>query len=203
MRILKEGDKSRAICSKCEDIKTITYFYRDYTLKSGKKIPNVLQGICQNCDTAITIPAQSAPKIQQAIQEKNQPLEVRVPPVLEDILYYIGHASHLEATTALKCIIQFYSDKISHESNMKTGNYIAEVKNNHPLWTGSKRSRLSMKIPSSIAKKIKDISEKLSLNKSEYITGILVKANEDLIENRNGKEAKKFFESVQWLQEKV
>jgi hypothetical protein len=203
MRILKEGEKSKAFCPRCEAIKTITYIYRDFILDSGRKVPNVLQGVCQSCDSAISIPAQSTPKIQEAIQEKSTSLEVRVPLVLEDVLYTIGHASHLEATMALKCIIQFYSNKITLDHDTKIENYIVEIKNNHPTWFGTKRSRLSLKISFAFSEKIRVISQKLSLNKSEYIMGILVKAKEDLVEKKNGKDAKKFFESVQIIQDAI
>ncbi len=201
MRILNEGDRSKAFCKKCEAIKTIAYVYRDFTLDSGRKVLNVLQGICLTCETALSIPAQSTPKIQEAIQQKSLAFEIRVPPVLEDVLYNIGSASHLEKTVALKCLIHFYSNKIVHERDKKIGNFIIEIKNNHPLWFGTKRSRLSMKISATIAEKIEIITEKLALNKSEFIVGILVKAKEDLIEKKNGKEAKIFFESIRLFQD--
>lgn len=203
MRILNEGDRAKAFCPKCDAIRAITYIYRDFALDSGRKVPNVLQGVCLTCKTAISIPAQSTPKIQEAIQLKSLPFEIRVPPVLEDVLYNIGSVSHLEKTIALKCLIQFYSNKIALESDMKIGNFIVGIKKHHPLWFGTKRSRLSMKISVAIADKIGIIAEKLDLNKSELITGILVKAKEDLIENKNGKEAKKFFESIQLFQDAV
>jgi hypothetical protein len=203
MRILNEGDKSKAFCPKCEAIRAITYIYRDFTLDNGRRVPNVLQGVCQTCESAVSIPAQSAPKIQEAIQQKSLPFEIRVPPVLEDVLYTIGNASHLEKTFTLKCLIQYYSNKIAHEHDMKIGNFIIEIKNNHPLWFGTKRSRLSMKISVAIADKIEIITEKLALNKSDLITGILVKAKEDLIEKKNGREAKKFFESIRLFQDAV
>lgn len=201
MRILKEGAKSKAICSNSGDIEPITYFYRDFQLKNGVKISNVLQGVCDTCGKAITVPAQSTPKIQQYLQDKDISLEVRVPPILEDVLYHISYKSHVETSTALKCIIQFYSNKIKRENNKSIINYIAGIKNNHPLWEGTKRSRISMKISKSIDEKITEIIIQASINKTEYITGLLVKAKEDLIEKVNSKEAKTFYESIELLQE--
>ena len=201
MRILNEGDRSKAYCQKCATINAITYVYRDFTLDSGKKVINVLQGVCLKCGTALSIPAQSTPKIQEAIRQKSFPFEIRVPPVLEDVLYNIGSASHLEKTIALKCLIQFYSNKIVHESDRKIGNFIVEIKNNYPIWFGTKRSRLSMKISVAIADKIEFLTEKLALNRSELVVGILVKAKVDLVEKKNGREAKKFFESVRIFQD--
>jgi hypothetical protein len=201
MRILNEGDKSKAFCRKCDVIRPIVYSYREFTLDSGRKVQNVLQGVCQTCGTAITIPAQSTPKIQEAIQQKSLPLEIRLPAILEDVLYSIGHNSHLEKTVTLKCLIQFYSNKIDNENNGAIRKFIMGVKARTPSWLGSKSSRLSMKISVPFADRMDAVSEKLSLNKSDLITGILVRAKGDLLENANGREAKKFYESVQLFQD--
>jgi hypothetical protein len=203
MRFLNEGDKSKAFCRKCEGIKAITYIYRDFVLKNGRRVPNVLQGVCSTCDSVVSIPAQSTPKIQDAIHEKSLPLEIRVPPILEDVLYSIGQTSHLDTSVALKCLIQYYSNKIVQEKENKVGSFIVSINNKQPSWFGTKRSRLSLKISFAISEKIRSISQQLSLNKSEYITGILVMAKEELLENRKGKEAKKFFDSIQIFQDAV
>ena len=58
-----------------------------------------------------------------------------------------------------------------------------------------------MKISKSIDEKITEIIIQASINKTEYITGLLVKAKEDLIEKVNSKEAKTFYESIELLQE--
>jgi hypothetical protein len=203
MRMLNEGDKSKAFCNKCESIRVTSYIYRDFTLDSGRKVQNVLQSVCQTCASSVSIPSQSTPKIQEAIQQKSIPFEVRLPAILEDVLYSIGHTSHLEKTITLKCLIQFYANKIVNDHDSKTEKYFIKVKNSSPTWFGNKRSRLSMKISVAIADKMDVLIERLSLNKSDLITGILVKAKEDLVENENGREAKKFFDSVRLFQDAV
>lgn len=203
MRILNEGDKAKAFCRKCEVIRTTVYFYRDFTLDSGRKVQNVLQGVCQTCGTAISIPAQSTPKIQEAIQQKSLPLEVRLPAILEDVLYSIGHNSHLDKTVTLKCLIQFYSNKMASENNGAIRKFILGVKARTPNWLGNKSSRLSMKISVPFADRMDAVTENLSLNKSDLITGILVRAKADLLEKSNSREAKKFYESVQLLQDAI
>lgn len=60
MRILNEGDKSKAVCVNCKVLVDITYrngFYR----KSDRK--TVILGYCDVCGEMATIPAESATMI--------------------------------------------------------------------------------------------------------------------------------------------
>lgn len=199
MRILQEGEKSKAICNSCEDLRGITYLYRDYTLKNGTKVPNVLQGICDICGKAITIPAQSTPKIKQYLEEKDVSLEVRIPRILEDVLYNIGYKSHLEASQALKYIINFYSRKLHEPHNASARRIFINFIDEHPLLKDSRKSRISLRISKTVDDKINDLAASFSLNKSQYILSLLLKAKVDLIENENKRAAKEFYESAELL----
>jgi hypothetical protein len=199
MRILQEGEKSKAICNSCEELRGITYVYKDYTLKSGLKVPNVLQGICDDCGKAVTIPSQSTPKIKQYLEEKDVSLEVRIPRILEDVLYNIGYKSHLEVSQALKYIINFYSRKFNEPHNASNKKIFMHFIEDHPLLKDSRKSRISLRISKSVDDKINDLAAEFSLNKSQYILSLLLKAKEDLIENGNKRAAKEFYESAELL----
>ncbi len=67
MRILREGQRRRAICPNCEGIVEIRYEYRTIHLEeSDLDVENVLVGVCEACDDVVSIPAQSTPKLKQA-----------------------------------------------------------------------------------------------------------------------------------------
>ena len=63
-RVVKEGDKGRAICNSC-GLTIITYALRDvdFSDKSGTA-RGIIAGVCDNCKEVISIPAQSTTKIK-------------------------------------------------------------------------------------------------------------------------------------------
>lgn len=63
MRKLKEGQKSKAICSKCSEIVRTTYKTKK-SVKIDKNvfIKNSLVGVCDKCSTVVSIPMQSFKK---------------------------------------------------------------------------------------------------------------------------------------------
>lgn len=64
MVILKEGDKSKAICERCKSIVPTTFRYAGFIL-NGVKIPEVLQGFCDKCGDVVSLPHQSSYKIKE------------------------------------------------------------------------------------------------------------------------------------------
>jgi hypothetical protein len=58
MNLHKEGYKSIGICSKCQSMVYITFKRKNYKLKSGRIVYNVLLGICDVCDGLVSIPQQ-------------------------------------------------------------------------------------------------------------------------------------------------
>ncbi len=60
MKLYKVGDKSRAICPQCEQIRSPTFAERDVPLSSGTgMVHDVLVGVCDVCDTVVSVPQQS------------------------------------------------------------------------------------------------------------------------------------------------
>jgi hypothetical protein len=64
MNFWKEGDRSEAICPGCERRVETRFEVRSVHLEqSGVSVPDVLVGVCTECDRTVSIPAQSTPKI--------------------------------------------------------------------------------------------------------------------------------------------
>lgn len=61
------GDKSKALCSCCGLVST-TFENRGFLLEESKKVvPNILVGVCDNCNQTVSIPHQSTPMIQKVM----------------------------------------------------------------------------------------------------------------------------------------
>jgi hypothetical protein len=62
--VFKEGDKSRAVCNTCKKIVSSTFRYALYNY-GGLMIPDILQGFCDECGVAVSIPHQSRYEIKE------------------------------------------------------------------------------------------------------------------------------------------
>lgn len=66
----KVGDKSKGACSKCKELVDTTLVIKDYLLvESNINVPDLLQGVCDECGTTVSIPHQSMPQIKKALNE--------------------------------------------------------------------------------------------------------------------------------------
>lgn len=67
MNYYMEGDKSRAVCSDCEDLVVTTFIRRDVSFSDGiGTVKGILVAVCDQCNTVVGIPAQSTPAIKAA-----------------------------------------------------------------------------------------------------------------------------------------
>lgn len=80
MKILKEGNRSEAMCPSCQARVPIQYSYRTVHLdESDIDVKNVLVGVCEECGETVSIPAQSFPRLKEAREKKSKTIEARVP----------------------------------------------------------------------------------------------------------------------------
>ena len=62
--ILKEGDKSTALCPNCNWVVNTTLKYADFTVKDKPTVPHILQYFCDECGWAVSFPHQSSERIK-------------------------------------------------------------------------------------------------------------------------------------------
>lgn len=68
MKMIEVGDKSKAICSRCSQMRAITFSERDVPPSSGKgTVRGVIVGVCDVCDDVVSIPHQSVPRIKEGL----------------------------------------------------------------------------------------------------------------------------------------
>ena len=93
IRFLKAGDRSRAICPQCKAMVDTEYRYQSVFLEKTKAtVPNVLVGVCLQCDSAVSVPAQSMPRLEEARQRVMKEQNARISLELEDRLNMMASA---------------------------------------------------------------------------------------------------------------
>lgn len=67
MKKLKIGDKSKAVCEDCEGMVSTTFMLRDVPFSDGQGlVEQVLVGVCDKCDSVVSLPHQSSLAIKKA-----------------------------------------------------------------------------------------------------------------------------------------
>lgn len=71
MKLYKVGDKSKALCWKCEKLTNTTFKTRSVLLSSDRGlVDSVLVSVCDTCDETVGVPQQSIPRIKESIKPK-------------------------------------------------------------------------------------------------------------------------------------
>lgn len=69
MKLLTEGDRGRAICSRCEALVTTTFRRCDLPFSDGSGFArDIIAGFCDECACVVSTPAQSTPAIAAALR---------------------------------------------------------------------------------------------------------------------------------------
>ena len=82
-KIYNIGDKGKAACDKCGKFTPITYCLRDVPLSDSSYgiVDNILVGVCDICDSVITMPNQSTPQVKEKLslirETLEQPLSIK------------------------------------------------------------------------------------------------------------------------------
>jgi hypothetical protein len=196
MKIYKEGDKSKAICSRCGLVETI-FLTRNVPIKGTSAIAkNILAGVCSLCAKVVSIPQQSAPYIKEALHKGRKPLEVRIPQHFNDILANASIKIGGEYTSSLvNFLIKYYIH--SHYNDSKAIKKLLKVYENSTLMDKTKsNNRLSVKIDEKILNELKDIRIHSNFkNETEVVKAIVLKINDDIVQEKD-KKAMLFFQSV-------
>jgi len=175
MKIVKEGDKSKAVCQFC-GLVAITYNLRDVPFSDNNGIVrNILAGVCDKCGNVASIPRQSTPKIKAAYNEAKKSAEFRVPAHFIDILSLASYRIDEEMGDILsKPLLLYYVHKLN------TGSI-----------SSSRLKRLSLKITERTEKELSSVVKKTGLqNNTDVIKGIILSIYEDIVQPKIPKHIK-------------
>ncbi len=139
MKIWKENDRSKGICSKCKELGEIVFQRRPFYLKKTKKsVKDVLVGVCAICDEMVSVPPQSTARLKEARLAVRMPLEVRVPAYVKDIVLLV--VDTLGATVPQSALAQLFRNYIIHmKEEPRTARYAFRL---------LKKSEYSKRVPS-------------------------------------------------------
>ena len=182
MNILKVDDKGQAICEDCKAIVETTYLLRNvpFSDQSGV-VKNVLVGVCDQCDSVISLPHQSTPLVKKQLDKQRGTLESRVPAHFIDILNLasleLGGSIDFTATIIRYYLHNLLSDNLSKK---EINRYV-----NSDLAKGKSQKRLSIKGKNVMVdiEKLKKITQIKST--SALIKLIILKINEDILMRKN------------------
>jgi len=194
MRILKEGDHSKAICETCGDIVSTTFRYASYKAE-GNIIPDVLQGFCDKCGKVVALPHQSSYKIREYRESHNlKPLELRVPTHYKDILLTIGAIHHISSApnTLFRFVSELYIEKLYAPTGDNIFKRLLKALDDKLAIGERNNDRLSCRIPADIYKHLLDIKTAKKVETSQIVRGIIITAKYDLLDNVKSQMCKDF-----------
>ncbi|MBB4639299.1 hypothetical protein [Longimicrobium terrae] len=181
MHFWKEGDRSEAICERCE--KRVVTRFEPRTLRleqSAIDVPNVLVGVCTECGETASVPAQSTPKIKEARERrKAETLEARIPLHLDDMLHALADYFHTAVEGFRADLLRFYMREVADDAA-----FAERVRSlaSSELAGGRARSRISLRAPTALLEQARASAAQAGMSDAELIRGIIVAAKEDVLE---------------------
>ncbi len=199
MRILKDGDKSQAVCPHCKRLRDTTYRYDKYSVpdQKGKSIDNVLQGFCDICGSLAAIPAQSSPKIRLELRKNDTHVEARVTPPLEDVLFAVSSMIRVEPQLTMRMLINFFSQEWMQNPSSFKSQLKSPIRKG--LLLGKASCRVSSKMDVLTLEALNRVQERLQVSRTELFKAVLIEAGIDLVERSNSATAKRFFKAASLL----
>jgi len=198
-KFYNEGDKSRAICDTCKTIVSTTFHYGEYKVPDTDiTVPNLLQGYCDICNSAVSIPHQSTYKIREhLVSEKSEKIEVRVPPQFTDILNLIGHSYVKSIKPNLLCrlLTTYYLEK-----HLETTGHKIKRKPFYDIDPSIYNYKASERLSFPFAKDTYDLfldaSKASGKTKSDLVKSIIIQAKTDMLDKSDSKIGKDFQEKI-------
>ncbi len=184
MKLYKVGEKSKAVCESCKQLRSTTFQERDVPLSSGKgMVPSVLVAVCNHCDQIVSIPQQSVPRIQETLRSSRHPLEARIPRHLLDALvlmcYELGGGASESKQTVL---FRFYLRRVSKAKKLYG---CLEALSQSEEAQGKADYRFSIKLNDELYKIFLKLEKDTLLNKAELVKGIIIQMKKDILDDKN------------------
>lgn len=183
MKLYKVGDKSKAICPFCKQVRTTTFAERDVPLRSGRgSVSDVLVAVCDSCDKVVGIPAQSAPRIAERLRRERHSLEARIPRQLSDAMALA--CQEFRAPDGEVALFRYYVHRIAGEARLRTRlKELAQA----PEADGPASARFSAKLNDEAYERFTELVRETGLNAAGVIKGLIVQMMHDVFEKKDTK----------------
>jgi hypothetical protein len=185
MKIWKAGDRSRAICDRCEKVVETRFEYRTYSLDQPRiDVDDVLVAVCTTCNGVAAVPFQSSPKLNEARKSADAPLEARIPRHLDDVLGVVASHYGRNDSEFRSVVLRYYLHALAGSEEF--ARHVRELASGE-LARGTANERLSLKVQKPVLAEAWDRARGVGIRtKTEMVKGAIVAAAEDL-NSREGK----------------
>lgn len=198
MKIYREGEKSKAICSHCKGKVDTTFKTRDVPFSDGKGIAkSVLVSVCDTCDKVAAVPQQSAPRIKEQLEKERRPVEATVPKHMADILLNSLLVIGLEGRSEYYPKLFNYYVLELESKNSKTLKRLLNSFLDSERNKGKASERISLKMKNPILPKFESIVVGTGLKKTEVLRSIILMMEEELLNKKEKTKIKKLREVMQ------
>ena len=182
MKLYSDGEKSKAICPTCATLRATTFRERTVPLSSGQgSVDNVLVGVCDSCDTVVSIPQQSVPRVKETIEKVREPLETRVPRHLLDALALSCDELGFSSRTSL-VLFRYYVHTLAR--NKRKWSAIARLASS-PEAAGRSSARFSAKLSAAQRDEFSRLKTSTNLNDSMLVKGVFLQIKHDILDKRD------------------
>lgn len=184
MKLLREGDTSRAICETCGSIQPTTYRRRTVPFRHREgQVSGVLVGVCNACDTVVSIPQQSVPRITKELDRQRHALEARLSNYLLDALNVtLTTLEGASTPRGFAVLLRYYLDWANKNPEALTRlKQLAGAEEAR----GKAVERLSVKLDDRYADILANLVKDSGLNKTSVVKSIVVQAKRDVLDDEN------------------
>lgn len=182
MKLLFKGQKGKAICEHCGPV-TTTYVYRDVPLsESGKIVKDILVGACDQCESVVSIPAQSTPAIRMEREKASQSIEALLPAPYIEALDLAAFRIASRATPEMrKFLVIAYLHK--HATTQGRPSNWEAFEQAFAAQLMPPKKRLSIKVSTTIADEFIKVTHAFKMNKTNTLKSIVSEIKEDILDN--------------------
>jgi hypothetical protein len=182
MHLVKEGDRSEALCRHCKTLVTTHFRVRTYRLvERGIDVPGTLVAVCDRCDDVAAIPAQSAPRLGQALlRRKEESLEARIPTHLEDVIHLLADRYEAPMQTFRPSLLRFYLREVAGDAEFAER---VRALGESDLARAPARARVSLRAPAPLLEEARARARTAGIGTdADMLRGILLAAKEDVLD---------------------
>jgi hypothetical protein len=182
MKLNKVGEKSKAICPFCKELRTTTFTERDVPLSSGKGlVRDVLVAVCDTCAQVVAIPQQSVPRIKETICYSRHALEARIPRHLLDALALVCHELGFSPDCSA-VLFRFYLQRISQTATLR--NQLGTLAASKEA-QGRAGARFSAKLNDELYGHLQDLERRTKLSRTAVVKATIVQMKRDILDRRH------------------
>lgn len=195
MRILKEGERESAICPGCERRVSIRYEYQVVRLEAtGVDVPDVLVGVCTECDEVVSIPAQSTPKLKEAREGKEVVLQAHLPRQLHDVLFLIADRLNAREDSFTPWMLRFYLRELARSHRF--AEHVARLARDD-LAGGGRTVRRSFRVSRTLLDAAWTGARAAGIRtKADMVKGVIIAAKQDVLEESSARARRRTVEGI-------